>query len=158
MSTILHGIVIVLLMLLGIFVCAVLVTLIVCPISDFFDCRKLYNRVRDISLGCGYWDKEICEQKFNPVECICRGKDFKIEVKKAFSNFYLNVMNVYINDELAVTAWKSESLFLKHYGHDYAVDKNCCEVEEIIKSAQKVASKMWSERIKEECKKDSYFE
>ena len=64
MSTILHDIVIVLLMLLGIFVCSVLVTLIICPISDFFDCRKLYNRVRDISLGCGYWDKETYEQKF----------------------------------------------------------------------------------------------
>ena len=158
MSVILHGIVIVLLMLLGIFVCAVLVTLIICPISDFFGCRKLYNRVRDISCGCNYLDEETYEQKFKPVECICRDKNFKVEVKQAFSCYDLDVMNVYINNELAVTVWKSESLFLKHYSHHYATQKSCVEVEEIIKSAQEVASKMWHERIKEARKRDSYFE
>ena len=160
MSVILHGIVIVLLMLLGIFVCAVLVTLIVCPISDFFGCRKLYHRVRDISCGCNYLDTETYEKIVKPIYCTCREKDFKVEVKQAFSCscYDLDVMNVYINNELAATVWKSESLFLKHYSHHYATQKNCVEVEEIIKSAQKVASKMWHERIKEACKRDSYFE
>lgn len=158
MSVILHGIVIVLLMLLGIFVCAVLVTLIICPISDFFNCRKLYNRIRDISSGCNYWDKETYEQKTKPIECICREKNFEVNVKQSFSCYDLDVMDVYINNELAVTVWKSESLFLKHYSHHYATQKSCVEVEEIIKSAQEVASKMWNERIKEACKRDSYFE
>ena len=160
MSVIFHGIVIVLLMLLGIFVCAVLVTLIICPISDFFGCRKLYNRVRDISCGCNYLDEETYEKIVKPIYCTCREKDFKVEVKQAFSCscYDLDVMNVYINNELAATVWKSESLFLKHYSHYYVTNKSRVEVEEIIKSAQKVASKMWKERIKEACKKDSYFE
>ena len=160
MSAILHGIVIVLLMLLGIFVCAVLVTLIICPISDFFGCRKLYNRVRDISCGCNYLDEETYEKIVKPIYCTCREKDFNVEVKQAFSCscYDLDVMNVYINNGLAVTVWKSESLFLKHYSHHYATQKNCVEVEEIIKSAQEVASKMWHERIKEALKRDSYFE
>ena len=158
MSVILHGIVIVLLMLLGIFVCAVLVTLIICPISDFFKCKKFYNRVRDISCGCNYLDEETYEKIVKPIYCTCREKDFNVEVKQAFSCYDLDVMNVYINNELAVTVWKSESLFLKHYSHHYDIRKNCVEVEEIIKSAQKVASKMRDERIKEACKRDSYFE
>lgn len=157
MSVILEGIKAVLLMLLGAFACAVVGTIIICPISDFFECRKLYNRVRDISCGCRYWDKETYEQKFEPVECICRDKNFRVEVKQSFSRYNLDVMDVYINNVPVMTVWKSKSLFLKHYGHDYN-GKNCCEVEEIIKSAQKVASKMWDERIKKECKRDSYFE
>lgn len=157
MSVILHGIVIVLLMLLGVFACAVLVTLIICPISDFFECRKLYKRVRDISLDCSYLDKETYEKIVKPIYCTCRGKDFKIDVKQSFSCYDLDVMEVYINNELAVIVWKSESLFLKHYGHNYN-GKDCCEVEEIIRTAQKAGLKVWNERIEKECKRDSYFE
>ena len=89
-----------------------------------------------------------------PLTFTFKGVDFTVSKRELYSDFYVCITEVLINDEAVLKAYKLN----KHRYIDYSRDRSEMEVKEILKQARKVYDKNLCKECKEKWQSKSYFE
>lgn len=92
-----------------------------------------------------------------PLTFTFKGIDFTVSKRELYSDFNVCITEVLINDEVALQAYKLETLWLKHRYIRYSTDRSTMEIQEILKQASKVYIKNLSKESEAKWQSQSYF-
>lgn len=92
-----------------------------------------------------------------PLTFTFKGIDFTVSKREVYSDFNVCITEVLINDEVALQAYKLETLWLKHRYIRYSTDRSTMEIQDILKQASKVYIKNLSKESEAKWQFQSYF-